>query len=226
MGHVWHIGVVVRVRILLRQRTLHECVWVLLLASFAQHFEAFGVLDCTLLGDRHAALAFHYSIMAVIDADTDEGRVKATTLPFEGFLEALCRMSLLKSLPTDEMIAQAEEPDAGAYLFALRDADAALAAVRACVLLLPCARWHARARGVGHIPVDEGLVHVIGREERDAEELRRRGYASKVRGGMDREGVFWRPWCVERVCRRIALQLSPPSFTNAWSMIQQVGVCK
>ena len=53
--HVRHIGVIVRIRILLRQRTLLGVL--LLLASLAQHFEAFGVFDCALLGDRHAALA-------------------------------------------------------------------------------------------------------------------------------------------------------------------------
>ena len=44
-------------------------------------------------------------------------------LPFEGFLEALCRLSILKALPTAAELAEAEEPDAGSFLINLEESD-------------------------------------------------------------------------------------------------------
>lgn len=45
------------------------------------------------------------------------------SLPFEGFLEALCRTAALKALPTDEEISSAGCQDAGEYVMRLRATD-------------------------------------------------------------------------------------------------------
>ena len=41
------------------------------------------------------------TIMCVIDAQSIVGRIKEMHLPFEGFLEAVCRVAAIKALPTD-----------------------------------------------------------------------------------------------------------------------------
>jgi hypothetical protein len=67
-------------------------------------------LDIT---ERDARLCFACSRMAVIDGTTTRGMAKENNLPFEGFLEALCRLSMLKSLPTDAELQQYDCSDAG-----------------------------------------------------------------------------------------------------------------
>ena len=42
----------------------------------------------------------------MVDPLSPRGRLKDLGLPFEGFLEALCHLSLLKALPTDEQMQQ------------------------------------------------------------------------------------------------------------------------
>ena len=51
------------------------------------------------------------------------GRIKETHLPFEGFMEALVRLSGLKALPTDAEIQAAECTTAAEYIAKLRADD-------------------------------------------------------------------------------------------------------
>ena len=53
------------------------------------------------------------------------GAIKETHLPFEGFLEALCRVSVLKALPTDHEIDAAGASHAGTHLETMRKDDRA-----------------------------------------------------------------------------------------------------
>jgi len=76
--------------------------------------------DCT---ERDIMLCFSWSRMCVADETTERGHFKETCLPFEGFLEALCRMSVLKMTPTPEEIAEAGCKDAGAFLAEKRVSD-------------------------------------------------------------------------------------------------------
>lgn len=54
------------------------------------------------LTERQATLCFSWSRSIVEDETTPKGYCKDTCLPFEGFLEALCRLSVLTAMPTDE----------------------------------------------------------------------------------------------------------------------------
>jgi len=72
---------------------------------------------------RDAILCFTWSITVVIDGSSKTGSLKEQNLPYEGFLEALCRMAMLKSLPTDAEIANAGFADAGQYMNHLKIKD-------------------------------------------------------------------------------------------------------
>lgn len=87
------------------------------------------VRECRLLNvdvsEREAILTYAWSRPAVIDSQSVGGRQKEARLPFEGFLEALCRLSILKALPSDEDIQTAGEADAGSFLLNLEERDTA-----------------------------------------------------------------------------------------------------
>ena len=68
------------------------------------------------LTDRDATLCFVWSRMVVIDPRTRMGHLKESHLPFEGFLEAICRLAILKGLPTDHDIKAGKCSDAAEYL--------------------------------------------------------------------------------------------------------------
>jgi hypothetical protein len=59
----------------------------------------------------------------VDDPNTERGRRMEQWLPFEGFLEALCRVAMLKALPTMPEVVGAGFSDAGQWLYHLRMAD-------------------------------------------------------------------------------------------------------
>ena len=75
------------------------------------------------LAEREAVLCFSWSRMAVVDTGTAKGRTRSCKLPFEGYLEALCRVSTLKAMPTDEDVVAAGCADAGEYTQWMRESD-------------------------------------------------------------------------------------------------------
>jgi len=68
------------------------------------------------LTERDTTLSFVCSRMVVIDSCTERGMVKDNTLPFEGFLEALCRAAMLKAWPTADEVAVSQHADVGSLL--------------------------------------------------------------------------------------------------------------
>ena len=77
------------------------------------------------LSERDVLLTFLWSRMAVINGRTERGALKESCLPFEGFIEALCRIAVLKALPTDDEIAKSSCASVGQYLTMLRAEDEA-----------------------------------------------------------------------------------------------------
>ena len=85
------------------------------LSEWLEFLDALGFIakDVT---HRDAILCFIWSRMAVIDASTKKGKDRECMLPYEGFLEAVCRLAMIKALPFDHEIAVAGFNDAGAYI--------------------------------------------------------------------------------------------------------------
>ena len=105
------------------------------LASWLALLQSSGMVGAD-LAIREAVLSFASARMAVIDGRSRAGEVKESVLPFEGFMEAICRIALLKALPTDDELAESGDAHAGLYLATLSDGDpgdySAFIAERAC----------------------------------------------------------------------------------------------
>ena len=70
--------------------------------------------------ERDVMLCFVLARMSVVDGYSGRGQLKEQNLSFEGFVEAICRASMLKSLPTDEEVEKAGFSDAGSFLLHLQ----------------------------------------------------------------------------------------------------------
>ena len=73
--------------------------------------------------EKSALLAFAWSRMAVINNATAVGEQMEGHITFEGFVEALCRISAMKALPTDDEVSDYGSPNAGVYLEAIKQSD-------------------------------------------------------------------------------------------------------
>ena len=69
--------------------------------------------DCS---DRDATLCFSWAKMLTTNEQETRARIKMTHLSFEDFLESLCRLAVLKALPTNDELAEAECEEACTYL--------------------------------------------------------------------------------------------------------------
>ena len=68
------------------------------------------------VSERESSMCFTASRMCVAKPYSVRGYHASTAVPFEGFLECLVRFACLKAFPTDEEIAEADQPDAYGYL--------------------------------------------------------------------------------------------------------------
>eukprot|EP00322_Chrysochromulina_rotalis_P013695 CAMPEP_0115838464 /NCGR_PEP_ID=MMETSP0287-20121206/5740_1 /TAXON_ID=412157 /ORGANISM="Chrysochromulina rotalis, Strain UIO044" /LENGTH=715 /DNA_ID=CAMNT_0003291987 /DNA_START=62 /DNA_END=2209 /DNA_ORIENTATION=+ len=72
------------------------------------------------LSERDAMNCFAWSRMIVVDYQKGKGLRRDTCLTFEGFMEALCRASTLKALPTEAEIQRSTYANVGEYLEGMR----------------------------------------------------------------------------------------------------------
>jgi len=94
-----------------------------------------GLFSLSTLDLRSITLCFQYSIMAVADGNSEEGRLKEQHLTFESFLEAIVRLATRLPLPTDAQLAASGHSRAGPFVAALdlnQEELKALAAQQAC----------------------------------------------------------------------------------------------
>lgn len=77
------------------------------------------------LSERDVRYAFAWSRMLVVDGRTEKNFLRETCLPFESFVEAIVRISVMKALPTDDEIATSVCTQAGEYMVKLAADDKA-----------------------------------------------------------------------------------------------------
>lgn len=82
-----------------------------------------AALDLYRFDLREVTRTFLYSVMAVIDDQSAEGRIKERHLPFEGFLEALVRVATVVPLPMDDHLKIADFSSAGAFMAHLQSTN-------------------------------------------------------------------------------------------------------
>ena len=136
--------------------------------------------------ERDARLCFSCSRMVVIDDRTAKGYQKANNLPFEGFLEALCRLCMLKALPTDDDIEKTGCDDAGIFMQKLLagslpewftdslDSDSAGLTEAAAFMHSRAANWgeasvHSLDRAVNHLIAC--MIRTIEEDSRGADNM-------------------------------------------------------
>ena len=107
------------------------------LLEWREFVRRFALVDLD-LNERDVTLCFVSSRMSVIDNTSERGRIKENTLPFEGFLEALCRLSMLKAWPTDVEVQQSPHADAGEFVRCIRGEDPARYKT---LCLESCTKW-------------------------------------------------------------------------------------
>ena len=89
------------------------------LAEWKHLMKMLGLINIDIT-DRDITLCFIFARMTVIDSWTEKGRIKDRNLPFEGFVEAVIRLSVLKAWPLDDELFASGFPDAGLYMLNLR----------------------------------------------------------------------------------------------------------
>ena len=77
------------------------------------------------LSQRDVVQTFLWSRMVVVNGRTERGFLKESCLPFEGFMEALCRTSVLKALPTDDEVGASGCGTVGEYMEMIKAEDEA-----------------------------------------------------------------------------------------------------
>ena len=75
------------------------------------------------LSERDALNCFIWSRMVVENAATVRGQAREHTLPFEGWLEAVCHLATLKALPTEAEMEASGSVDAGEHMLKLMNAN-------------------------------------------------------------------------------------------------------
>ena len=91
----------------------------LALEDWLDFFNRVELIDFDLTS-RDAALSFLWARMVVANYQTVEGRRREFTLTFEDFMEAMCRMSSLKALPTADELKAAGCTHAGQWVDEMR----------------------------------------------------------------------------------------------------------